>query len=454
MVGKQMRLTLAVAGILLLAACQSSESPTPAPETGADEPTTPEPPAPKTGVDEPAIDECFRSASVEVYADVDADGQRDEGEPPLEGIDIGLLELGDSPSVISQDETDADGRADVGFILSGGDCDLDGYVIGPLVVPSGYEYPPNPLADFGEVWESHETLQIGLLVDATVTDATIPTIPEPTPFVNPCQLVTAADFERMVGPLSEAPIEAIESPGRLGRGQQCIFHTATQSFVLSLTAYATAGEALEQYEGLRIPSEAAEDIPDLGDAAFWMPVIGINDFMLAVVQDTSVIRIDGDDREGMIEMARLAVARLSGDLPMPTAAAVPTQAPTPDFDPCDSLTREEAESLIGGLTQEPEFSSVVGEDAGNLVGCTYQSASGFIWIFYIHSVSAERAQELLTDSGIGDDEVIAGLGDASRWNEKGLTLCATRGNLYLCINGLAREGAIEAMGIVLARVPY
>jgi hypothetical protein len=100
MMGKQTRPALTVVGILLLTACQSL-IPTPEPSAG----------------------ECFRSASVEVYADLDADGERDEGEPPLEGIDLGIIRSGDPPTIISQAETDADGNASLGFILSG-DCNL------------------------------------------------------------------------------------------------------------------------------------------------------------------------------------------------------------------------------------------------------------------------------------------------------------------------------------------
>lgn len=163
---------------LVLVACAQSATPTLDPAFLTSDPggmltpddltltavPTAEPPTVTPDEPEPPRGECFRHVTVEVYADLDGDAIRDADEPPLAGILVGILSQNGEVEMVNDAETDSDGRADLGFITTAEDCHHD-YLVGVLVAPAGYTFPDEPLRRFGDVWETHEVAQFGLLVE-------------------------------------------------------------------------------------------------------------------------------------------------------------------------------------------------------------------------------------------------------------------------------------------------
>jgi hypothetical protein len=271
------------------------------------------------------------------------------------------------------------------------------------------------------------------------------------PFIEPCDLVTQAEAEDIVGPISNFSGHIGGSQVRQGERVDCSFFAEEKSFLVGYAAYSSPTDALAGYQLHRSRTDTATDQDGLGEQAYVLsPTPGYDLFRLTVLQDAFLLFVDADDQQTAIALAEIGLGRLSGDVPMPTP--LPTPAPTPTFDACDAFSTDQIESLIGPLTAEPQLSGSVGEEVGYYIECIYQSQTNFVIVSYKHFPTAQGALNILGEPGEGE-EAISGVGDAAEWNESMMSLCAANDVLYVCIMGLPRKEAIEAMDIVLVRIP-
>ena len=134
----------------LLVGCQSAAQ-TAGPDPSVD---------PAAAVEPEVIGECFISIDVEVYIDAAVGDGGEPGDKPLRGVQVSYFRPGDALDEPRDTATISDtGRAELGFILGGDDCDLSGYKVGLMALPDGY-MAPNLMVDLGDVQSGSGTLQI------------------------------------------------------------------------------------------------------------------------------------------------------------------------------------------------------------------------------------------------------------------------------------------------------
>ena len=81
----------------------------------------------------PVLADCFWAADVAAWVDANGNGARDEGEPPLEGVQVNL-----SLSFMGSRTTGADGRVHVGGMHPGECLTTEPYNV-MVATPDGYE---------------------------------------------------------------------------------------------------------------------------------------------------------------------------------------------------------------------------------------------------------------------------------------------------------------------------
>lgn len=124
-------------------------------------------PGPQTDpLEEEPISECFFSVEIEIWEDGDGDGLRGADEEPIEGARFGFFrpnyDKGETLASYDMATSSAQGKAELGFIVAGDDCDLSGYRVMLLVTPAGYKFPDNPIFDLGDVDAAGGTLNISI----------------------------------------------------------------------------------------------------------------------------------------------------------------------------------------------------------------------------------------------------------------------------------------------------
>jgi hypothetical protein len=90
-------------------------------------PTTPQATPPQVMAD------CWYSGDVLAWIDADGNGARDEGEPPLEGVQVNF-----SPTFLTGATTGPDGTAHIGG-MHPGECSATIAITVMAVAPAGYE---------------------------------------------------------------------------------------------------------------------------------------------------------------------------------------------------------------------------------------------------------------------------------------------------------------------------
>ncbi len=94
--------------------------------------------------------DCFWSAQVFAWVDSDRDGTRDEGEPPLEGVQVNF-----SLTFLSGETTGADGTAHVSGMHPGA-CDWTRPMNVVAKAPGGYEPTTEPAVAYSESRDQYE----------------------------------------------------------------------------------------------------------------------------------------------------------------------------------------------------------------------------------------------------------------------------------------------------------
>ncbi len=107
------------------------------------------------------ISECFPTVRAFVWEDLDADGERDEGERPLGQVEVRLFRgTGGTQGTDFSGVTRGSGEADIRAIIAGDDC-LEGY-FAVLTLPNGYISTTPERVDLTGFDYPNDTLSFGL----------------------------------------------------------------------------------------------------------------------------------------------------------------------------------------------------------------------------------------------------------------------------------------------------
>jgi hypothetical protein len=107
---------------------------------------------------------CQDRILIEVWNDLDGDGEWDEPEPPVEGALIILARQDDPQQDNIQTQTNSEGQAYFGgFEMAG--CDPLGYQILFARSVSGFAFPQDPAVDLNNFDMLEDVVQFGLLED-------------------------------------------------------------------------------------------------------------------------------------------------------------------------------------------------------------------------------------------------------------------------------------------------
>src|SRR5574341_392715 len=420
--------------------------------------TPTQPAAAETPAATDAAADCVPPVRVEVWEDLDADGQREAGERPFPNVRVTAAYRVGGDFTPLQEDTDADGVAVLDPVFTG-ECEIEQYIV-TIDRPLGYD-PSTPLALDLDI-DQPQTVEFGLAVSTRTPEPTA--VPTSTPQGN---LVPVADSYTLMGTSIDGcvtlPPEAIEDilgplamPASTGMWvtaplydrvpMTCSLPTATNSIYVDLWYAPTGSAAREDYDhDLELIGEEAIPLQGLGEAAIYWPR---GQYLGVLHQNAHLWITFAEPEAGLPETAsRLAAEALMQIDPSlgsvdPPSISVPAGAPVPDavqlgdivrqgefFEACSLLTTAEFEDLLGELDQEPVSGSSVGELVGTFYDCMVSSEN--LSMYYSVFFNETPAKMLLSfyrdDAGRPPDaELIDGLGDGDQPERHGAGIGASR----------------------------
>jgi hypothetical protein len=395
---------------------------------------------------------CLTSITVEAYYDINADDQRDKGEPPLDSFFFGLLRqnVPAEEALIVDAVTGADGQ--VSLEAPDGECLAPDTVVALLSGPEGYHTTGSGIHEVAE----GQQVQFGFIFKE-VTPRPTPT--RTTPLgddapqlagIGTCSLVTESEVEAATGiNVPQRPEGYITNiVGGSGEARVCDYIPAAIVRTNIPAPTDDIGMLLEWME-----TGDTEDVPNLGDHAAWVLVSK----ELVVRHRNVLIEIKpmGGGKAAAIELARLALPRLDDFLDNPDR---PTKTPAAQIDACDVLSISQAETILGELTRDPEVGSAISEAFGIVSWCTYTGADAAAMIQFTRYGSEALAAEDFNNLRPPGD-TIEGLGDEAAISADGLALLILRGTVTISITMFdgdpqkVREQAIALGRIVIVRIP-
>jgi len=471
-----------------LSGCQPPAAPPTAAPSPASAPTVEVTPAaalnPTASLTSAAFDPCAPVVRAEVWEDIDGDGERDPGDPPVQDVQVAVF-VNSAPSDHTVfGRTSANGLAELSIPLDG-DCTLADRTALVHPRPQGWKHTTENVKSLDGFNPQTDTLSFGL---ARIPDYRSPTpLPTwtPTVFPPPVQagLVSTPD-SMMIGQAFEdcpylsrqtaedilgGPVE-LPSPGFPTAGftflspefmesvLTCSFTTPDRSAALFVWVAATRAQAQANFESFQsIAGDEAIPVGGLGSKAFWWPLaLRLDVAYLNARLWVSFNRPASDQGDQAAALAAAALERIDASLGQvsPSAVVVPTDAPKPALadliydqdlgspdDPfivCELLSEEDYESILGPLKSAPLDTSGIGEMVGVVHGCQVNDVgfdiflagtpSGAIFTFPPDPGSAPV-------EGVGD---IAWFSAASDYNAR---LEVVRGNVRLGFSSYRQDAA-------------
>lgn len=141
-------LTLCLGSVLLITACQATPTPV---------------------ITDVGPESCQDRVLVEVWSDLDGDGEKDAGEPLVEGALILLVRQDDPEGDNIQAETNSEGQAFfAGFEMD--NCSPEGYEILFARSVPGFAFPENPIFGLNGFDMLHSVVTFGLLPESSATE--------------------------------------------------------------------------------------------------------------------------------------------------------------------------------------------------------------------------------------------------------------------------------------------
>ena len=193
----------------------------------------------------------------------------------------------------------------------------------------------------------------------TVDEVTIPSGPDP------CSLVSASEMEALLGPLAEPPFRVDDDRNPKVEGEGCFYRARDRRNVtlevdwedgaLSFQMLAGTGQAITDI------LSGYDPVTDTLDGEW--DRVGAPFGRLIALKGTVSVQIDPlGSRIGTGGAARLAALALGRiDAPLEYSGARATLArretPAPARNPCELVTREEVEALMGPLAGDPRPSA-------------------------------------------------------------------------------------------------
>lgn len=178
---------------------------------------------------------------------------------------------------------------------------------------------------------------------------------------DPCSLVSAAEIERLIGPLAEPPYRVNADREPAANGEGCLYRARDLRNVTILVDWTdgdmgfrmlagTGGQIQEVLTGYDPATDTLEGAWDKVGAAFGQ-FIALKD-SVSVQVDPLGSRIG---LGGAAKLASIAIGRIASPLPYRGAEATRTRTERPPRtgDPCRLVTRAEVERLMGPLRSDP-----------------------------------------------------------------------------------------------------
>lgn len=137
------------------------------------------------------------------------------------------------------------------------------------------------------------------------------------------------------------------------------------------------------------------------------------------------------------------------------AGAYPS--PTPYFNACDALSREQAEAILGPLIANPIFSAAIGEEVGVVEECIFEGTLNMAYIQMQRWPTAQDAAGSFRQWTGSSGEAVSLIGDESLWDEALLRLAVRRGEVTFYVTMSLAEGArdqaIRIAQVAAVRIP-
>lgn len=179
---------------------------------------------------------------------------------------------------------------------------------------------------------------------------------------DPCTLVSQAEMETLIGPLAEPPFRVNSNRRPDPRGELCLYRARDRRSVTLDVDWDDGELAFRMFGSTAIA--ASEKIAGYDPAADtlegkWDKVGASFGHLIALKGKTSVLVDPVGSRlglDGAARVAAIAVNRVGSPLAYSGAKATLArkEAPPTLRNPCDLVTRKEAEALIGPLKQDPK----------------------------------------------------------------------------------------------------
>jgi len=202
---------------------------------------------------------------------------------------------------------------------------------------------------------------------AETAEAQMPTGPDP------CTLVSAAEMEALLGPLGEPPFRVDSNRRPDPGGEGCFYRARDGRNVTIFGDWESGPMGFQMMVGMGSSVtdvlSGYDAVTDTLDEGGW-DKIGSAFGQLMVLKDTVSVHIDPLGSRiglpGAVQLASIAVGRVHAPLAYDGARATRNrkERPAETRSPCDLITRQEAEALMGTLSEDPK----VNEDG---TGCEF-----------------------------------------------------------------------------------
>lgn len=182
---------------------------------------------------------------------------------------------------------------------------------------------------------------------------------------DPCGLVSQAEMEGLIGPMSEPPYRVDSNRQSDATGEGCLYRAKDGRNVTVLVDFEDGEMGFRMLAGT---GKAVNDILVGYDAETdtleggW-DKIGSAFGQLIVLKGKASVQVDPVGSRiglpGAVRVASMALKRIEAPLAYDGAKAARRRPPpkTADRNPCDLVTRKEAEALMGALRSDPTPSS-------------------------------------------------------------------------------------------------
>ncbi|TFH33377.1 MAG: hypothetical protein E4G99_11510 [Anaerolineales bacterium] len=238
---------------------------------------------------DPGPDECQDAIGVVVWADLNANGERDPEEPPISDVLLMLAPRDDPASGNIQLTTGQNGQAHFpARELT--DCSPAGYAaVFPRQV-AGYQFPANPVIALDDFNPDLDKVEFGLVPESNPVESAPPVQ------VSGCDIVSEEEIINVIGALGMPPERFATTGEEVGSFDGCMY--VSEAFAIFIVYGPSPGISAQDYFD-RILTEAdpesVEILSGVGQEAIWVPESSISGSLNILLSDLVLsISVNGE----------------------------------------------------------------------------------------------------------------------------------------------------------------